>query len=153
MDWDKLKEKIYYSDGSWRDIYVHDTTLDDWKKWTIFVNENYKIEFYNGQTQQTEIKIDFNLILNFWEYKTESVNSSTIYLNDIKVNCHFFNTHQIENDIDPNSVRTINDHNKVIQYMMDLSKLLDKKVIMTAENMPDFIHISVNKSNIEIHNH
>src|SRR6188768_547113 len=115
MDWDILKEEIYYSDGSCRDIYVNDTTPDDWKKWTRFVNENYKVEFYNGQTQQTENKIDFNLILDFWEHKTEFVNCSTINLENIKVNCHFFNTHEIENDIDPGMVETINDHDKIIK--------------------------------------
>jgi hypothetical protein len=153
MDWHILKENIYYSDGSWRDIYIHDTTLRDWEKWVTFVNQNYKIEFYNGQTQQTETKIDYSLIFDFWEHKTEFLNSSIINIDNIKVNCHFFNVHEIENDIDPSVIETINDHDKMIKYMMDLSKLLYKRVLMTAENMPEHIYISVDKDIVEIHNH
>lgn len=32
MNWTDLKNKIYYWDGSWRDIYVLQTNRDDWKK-------------------------------------------------------------------------------------------------------------------------
>ena len=40
IDWRELKNKIYYLDGSLRDIYIHGTTRDDWQKWVDFVNEN-----------------------------------------------------------------------------------------------------------------
>jgi hypothetical protein len=29
MDWSELKNGIYYWDGSWRDIYVFDTKIED----------------------------------------------------------------------------------------------------------------------------
>ncbi len=43
MDFQKLKDKIYYSDGSLRDIYVHNTTKEDWQIWADFVNKNYNL--------------------------------------------------------------------------------------------------------------
>jgi hypothetical protein len=43
MNWPDLKSKIYYSDGSLRDIHVLQTNLSDWQKWVDYVNENYRI--------------------------------------------------------------------------------------------------------------
>jgi hypothetical protein len=41
--WEKIKENIYFLDGSLRDIYKNETTENDWKKWIDYVNKNYKI--------------------------------------------------------------------------------------------------------------
>jgi hypothetical protein len=40
VDWNKVKERVYHWDGSWRDVYILDTTLDHWSKWIDLVNEN-----------------------------------------------------------------------------------------------------------------
>ncbi len=44
MRWEDLKKKVYAGDGSWRDIYVHDTTRADWAQWIDYVNEHYRSE-------------------------------------------------------------------------------------------------------------
>lgn len=54
MNWKDLKDKIYYWDGSWRDIYVQESTRDDWENWINLVNANYKIDWYNGKTERDE---------------------------------------------------------------------------------------------------
>ena len=66
MNWTELKEKIYYWDGSWRDLYILQTNLADNLKWTNYVNENYRIDWFNGLTQTNEKKIDFEVIKEFW---------------------------------------------------------------------------------------
>jgi len=33
MAWENIKQNIYYSDGSLRDIYILNSTRADWKKW------------------------------------------------------------------------------------------------------------------------
>ena len=50
MDWEKLKDEIYNCDGSWRDIYVKETTSEDWNSWVTMVNERYRINWHNGKT-------------------------------------------------------------------------------------------------------
>jgi len=82
MDWQILKDKIYYLDGSWRDIYVHNTTTED--------------------------------------------------------------------DIAPNEINSLADHNKLMDYMTRLSKVLNKTVVLTPENQSDFVLISVYKDEIKI---
>jgi hypothetical protein len=46
LSWENLKNKVYFLNGSLRDIYVRDTTKEDWQKWSDFVNANYKTSFY-----------------------------------------------------------------------------------------------------------
>lgn len=44
MNWKYLKDKIYFSDGSLRDIFISDTTCSDWEKWVQYVNKNHHVE-------------------------------------------------------------------------------------------------------------
>jgi len=150
MDWEEIKEKIYYWDGSWRDIYIQNTTQGDWKKWIDFVNNNYEVEFYSGQTQRQETFIDGFTIIKYWESKESLINSATIKLNTIIIKCYFFSVEEIENDIDPREITTIDDHNKLLSYMINISKLLDKTVIMTAENMREGVYIAVYHDDIKL---
>ena len=62
MYWAELKDKIYYCDGTLRNLYIFDTNIDDLKKWTVFVNKNYKIKWFNQQTQKNENQINFEVL-------------------------------------------------------------------------------------------
>ena len=149
-DWHILKEDIYYRDGSWRDIYVPAATQDDWSKWIDLVNQKYPVEFYNGQTQLTEVFINKSVVFHYWNRKTDFLNGATIKLGSIAVKCHFFTTQQIENDIDPGEIKTIEDHFRVVDYLIEISRLLNQIVILTAENQSDLVYISVEKHHVKI---
>lgn len=71
-NWHELKENIYFEDGSFRDIYVFDINLEEWKKWVNFVNQNYEIEFAYGETEQRTSSIDFSAVKKFWNGKMSS---------------------------------------------------------------------------------
>lgn len=154
MDWKSLKEKIYYLDGSLRDIYVKDTTRNDWEKWIDLVNNNYNVEFYNGQTEKKENRIDKNIVFDYWERKTDILNTATIKLDTIIIKCYFFIEEEIENDIAPTEINSIDDHNKLLSYLKDISKTLDKKVMLTpesySENEPKLITIERDEVNINL---
>jgi hypothetical protein len=143
VNWQRLHDEIYYCDGSWRDIYVNETTEDDWRKWINFVNDNYPVEFYNGLREITANQIDFNAVLDYWRGKTNHGNHATIIVNSIKLNCHFFQITNIENDLDPKEIVYVTDHEIVLKYMTEVSKLLRKTVVLTPENSPDQPYISV----------
>jgi hypothetical protein len=57
---------------------------------------------------------------------------------------------EIENDITPKEVNSLDDHNKLLEYMKGLSKVLNKQVILTPENQPNFILISVDNNIVKI---
>ena len=150
LDWTYLKENVYFWDGSWRDIYVQNISAADWVNWTEFVNNNYRIEWHNGKTEKNEPKINFDVILQFWKGEHELCSTAKIFVDDIQINAHFFTDEEIENDIDPREFKNIEDHKNLMGYIISISKLLKRPVIITPENCPEIILIKVNGQQIEI---
>lgn len=149
MNWTNLKNKIYYWDGSWRDIYVLQSNRKDWKKWIDYVNKNYCIEWFNGKLDKNQNQIDFAVIDEFWSGNHDLCSSAKVFIGKIQINAHFFDDCEIENDIDPREFNSIDDHDKLFKYMNDISKLLNKEVILTPENEPETILFKVNNDKIE----
>ncbi len=150
MNWNTLKEEVYYEDGSLRDVYVFDATIDDWKKWAELVNQQYKVAFYNGQTQQITDRIDFELVEASWTGKTDLVNWATVFINDFQIKCYFFGWEEFENDICPREIKSEDDHLQLVKYLEAISSHLGKKVVLTAENMRESVLIEVEKDKVEI---
>ena len=65
-------------------------------------------------------------------------NSASIDLNGLILNCHFFLPDQIEFDIDPKEVDSIESFQNVLEFMKVISKALDNQVTLTGENSPRF---------------
>jgi hypothetical protein len=142
MHWTELKKRIYFEDGSLRDIYVLDTTIDDWGKWIDMVNKKYSIEFWDAKTDLRSDKIDFTTVKEYWDSNGQrEIVTATINLGLITVKCYFFDDSEIENDIDPRELKSEDEHIKLTQYLNDISVSLDKEVIMTNENTKDSILI------------
>jgi hypothetical protein len=74
MHWTKLKEQIYFEDGSWRDIYVLNTTARDWEKWVDLVNRKYQVEFWDVKTNLRTDKIDFIIVKEYWDSSDQCYN-------------------------------------------------------------------------------
>ena len=136
MIWEKIKTDIYYSDGSLRDIYVLDSTIEDWKKWIDFINENYqvKFEYFDNQgNKKIESKINFDEVSKYWN-NYENPISAEFLVGEVLLKCYFFSIDEIENDFFPEEVKTIEQHNLIIEYLKSISKILNKEVILTPEN-------------------
>jgi hypothetical protein len=151
MDWIELKEKVYYWDGSWRDIYVFNTTKEDWQTWADFVNKTYKARFEIFDTTVKEGKVDLSRVFDYWNRAIEEGSSVTIFIEDIEINARFVEEQQIENFIGPDKINCIEEHDKVISYMKEVSKILNKKVHLTPENEPEIALITVDKNEVFIH--
>lgn len=135
MEWKNLKEKVYYEDGgSLRDIYVFETTIEDWERWIDLVNQNYRVEFYNGFTEEKSDQIDVGVVKQYWEGKTEMSNWATIFIYNFQIKCYFFISQEIENDISPKEFLSIEDHLHLMEYLKAVSGCLNKKVFLTEEN-------------------
>ena len=150
LNWKYLKENVYFWDGSWRDIYVQNISIEDWAKWTEFVNKNYRIEWHNDKTETNDNTIDSDVILQFWEGDHDLISTAKIFVDDIQINAHFVTDDEIENDIDPREFKSIEDHEKLMSYLIGISKSLQLPVIITPENSPEFILIEVNGEQVEI---
>ncbi|WP_293304826.1 hypothetical protein [Pedobacter sp. UBA5917] len=151
MNWETLRKKIYYIDGSLRDIYVKNTNIEDWEKWIDLINTGYKVAFYNGQSGETESQIDKSTVFDYWNGKSDLLSGVTIHLEGILIKCHFFGGDEIENDITPLEINSIEDHNRLVSYLKDVSVCLGKEVMLTPENYLDYERklIVVNGNDIE----
>ncbi|UOE38998.1 hypothetical protein [Chryseobacterium oryzae] len=137
MDWKYLKEKIYFSDGSLRDIYVLNTSREDWQKWIDFVNGNYKVDFQYSNEQEIRCssdKIIAKYVYDYWDAKSEFMVNASIKVGSVLVKCYFFDESEIENDITPVEVNSIENHNDIVDYLKNVSCTLNKETIMTLEN-------------------
>lgn len=144
MDWNELRKSVYRIDGSLRDIYVLNTTRADWSKWSDYVSVNYQVSWYAEDYNDgvSVNRVDSSFIDHRWDSE-QYVTTASIFLNKTQINCHFFIESQIENDIDPKEVESLDDHNMVVDYMKSISKLLGKEVILTEENNEEAIWIKV----------
>jgi hypothetical protein len=82
--------------------------------------------------------------------KTDLLNSATINLNGIDINCHFFTDQEIENDVDPIQIKTIEDHNRLLDYLQTVSTALNKRIILTPENSRNYVLIECENGKTKI---
>ncbi|HEX2536270.1 MAG TPA: hypothetical protein VHK69_21160 [Chitinophagaceae bacterium] len=134
MTWKELKKKVYRQDGSLRDILVRGVTTGDWRRWVDFVNRHYRTEFAVGDSFRAE-KIDFEAVLQYWRSDDGECPTARIYLDDIAVHIIFAGEEVLEQDICPAEIRSYADHQKLVGYLTAVSKLLDRAVLLTEENM------------------
>ncbi|MBT1689480.1 hypothetical protein [Dawidia soli] len=142
MHWQELKDEIYFEDGSLRDIYVLDITRADWQKWIDLVNRKYTVEFYDARTGITNDKIDFKLVKEYWDSNGErEVIQACIKIGSTNIMCYFFDSSEIENDLNPKEFRSKTDHDSLVDYLDDIAAALNKEVYVTNENTNDSILI------------
>lgn len=147
-EWQDLKEFVYNVDGSVRDIYVLNSTIDDWRAWATYINDNYSLEF--NASGVVKDKIDIDHVLKRWNGNEDEWAGARIKLSDtITINVHFSTADTIENDIDPREFNCMEDNYTLLRYMIGLSYTLGKPVLLTAENMEDAVCIRVNGDDVE----
>lgn len=133
LSWADVKRYIYTSDGSLPDTYVLDTTRDDWRKWVDFVNATYKVMFRDAHEQEHEC-IDFTAVLKCWDHnEADGWPFASISVGEVQVNCFFLAEDIIDGDIDPRQFKQPEDHLQLMNYLMSLSTMLGKKVVMLSE--------------------
>ncbi len=143
-NWNDI-EWTFKPDGSLRDIYVQDVTLSDWEKLIDFLNLNYDIKFGEDEKKQ----IDKEYVAKYLKDETGEMESKALKIdfNGVNFHCYFFLPDQIEFDIDPNEIKTINDFESIETFMVSISKTLKNQVTLTRENSPEFPLIKIDFEN------
>ena len=131
---------IFESDGSLRDIYIQNTSIEDWAKLIDLLNSDYKVTYF------LENKINKKEVFKYFEDETGHAESSTISINveNIKISCHYFFVEQIEFDIAPSQIKTKSDFEKILSFMTKISLTLGKQVTLTGENQANYPFIKIN---------
>jgi len=138
---------IFEPDGSLIDIYVQEVSLDDWRKVISLINEKYKVKYDGTNLIDEKYSIEY-LTDDTGEMESKS---ASIHFDDIQLNCHFFLEDQIEFDIDPKEINSIQDFETIESFMIDISTELDNQVTLTGENNIKFplIKIDTNRGIIK----
>lgn len=132
-NWNEI-EWIFENDGSLRDIYVQDTSINDWIKLIDLFNSNYRLKFgYDGEDYN---KINKDEVIQYFSDKEGKLErkSLNLDLNGIRVNCYFFLEDQIEFDIDPGEIKSIKDYEIIETFMINISTALNNQIALTFEN-------------------
>lgn len=136
---------IFKPDGTLRDIYVQNTSLDDWGKLIDLLNADYDLNYFS------ENKINKSEVYNYLEDESGEVEMKTVSIQseNIKINCHFFLIEQIEFDIDPNEIKSALEFDKILSFMTNISISLKKQITLTGENEINFPLVKINsKENV-----
>ena len=131
---------IFKPDGLLRDIYIQNTSIEDWGKLIDLLNSEYNLKYFS------ESKIDKDEVLKYLKDETGELECRTvsIEIENIKINCHFFLIEQIEFDIEPSEIKTKSDFEKVLSFMSLISSTLKKQITLTGENEANFPLVKIN---------
>ncbi|MCR8843329.1 protein export chaperone secb [Paenibacillus sp. SC116] len=125
----KMIKEYFYEDGSLRDIYIMHASQLDWESIFEYLDKNniqYKItkdgELVNERAinQLMKLRQDYSLNISI-DYK------------GISVSGYFYDADQIEFDIVPEQIQTEDAVDSLIEFMKDISKQINKEVILTEE--------------------
>jgi len=123
IDWNKIKW-IFKPDGTLRDIYIQEVSLSDWNNLIDLINEKYTVK-YKGKKKIAKQEVIEYLMDETGEVEFKTV---SIELEKIKLNCHFFLEDEIEFDIHPKQINSLEDFEFLEKFMNDVSKSLDNQV-------------------------
>jgi hypothetical protein len=129
LNW-SLQKADFERDGSLRDIYVQNATIEDWKLVIAVVQRGvHGAQLHRGGV---EVVIPGN-IESLFDPEDRPYMSFTVA--GVAFDCHFFTPTEIEFSFDPQQV-TERSLQGLLAFMIDLGTATDKAVIMTPESYP-----------------
>ncbi len=138
-NWEEIKW-IFEPDGTLRDIYVENVDIEDWKILIDYLNANHIVKYGPSDDNQIINKIDKDYLIQLLTDVTGKLELKTvaIIIDDIIINTHFFTVDEIEFDIEPKEINSVEDYKKVLSFMNEISRILNRQLILTGENQIQF---------------
>ncbi len=133
LDWSRQKVD-FEPDGSLRDIYIQDATVEDWRVVVVrILDSGYRAELQlHGAA--VPMPTEFEAVFG-GEFDENDRYFMSFTVGDIALDCHFFTLTEIEFSFAPNDV-TKTSLRHLLAFMIDLGEATKKPVIMTPENYP-----------------
>ncbi|SDX05529.1 hypothetical protein [Paenibacillus sp. CF384] len=136
---DDILNKYFYQDGSLRDIYILQTHYSDWDLILDYFKSHLYVEvfiFRDGEEILERHSIKELLILK----KEFSISINIVY-KGISISGYFYEDDNIEFDITPKEIISLEEVNTVIQFMKEIAKFTNKEVILTPEMEMNEVYI------------
>jgi hypothetical protein len=131
-------------DGSWRDVYVFETTRGEWQAlldWVLTIDPSPRFTV-DSEPAPLPPSVDW-----MFEHREEIAPSLHFVHRGVDYGLHFFQDDEIELDIDPREIRERN-WSDFIATLSDVSRLLKRDVLVTPENLPQVAILRVNSDGV-----
>ena len=149
LAWEKVRKEFEF-DGSWRDIYIFETTMSDWQRMLNAVRRvPHHVEYFRGG-QPTEFPVE---AIDAFPLDGECDRLLSVSFAGLLANCHFFSTEEIEFDIDPREVKGQSELDALFGFMRMLADAIGKEVVLTPENFRNAIIFRVRSGTDEVEWH
>lgn len=135
FDWVTLSSD-FAPDGSLRDIYIFDSTRDDWQAVLDAVrNSGLPLRFLvDGEPAQLPERV-----ADIFAMQERVTPSLQINCAGLRVGCHFFADDEIEFDLSPREVSGQDGLDAVAAFMKMLAETVKKDVVLTHEDTPSAV--------------
>ena len=140
MNWNEIKW-IFEPDGTLRDIYIKNVNIDIWIKLISYLNQKFDIKYGSNGANKIDLEYVTESLTNHDEKRERY--SASIIIDNIIINTHFFFDQEIEFDLDPKEINSKSNFEKVLNFMTNISKILNREVILTGENQIEFPLITI----------
>lgn len=132
---DSHRRQAFHRDGSLRDIYVRNVTMEHWETFLDLIRSSDFGYRYTRDGSTARLPSTAAQILG----DSSATHNLAIELGGVTACCHFFAEDEIELDIDPREVRSPIVERQVLKFMALLGAELDRDVILTEENLRDAV--------------
>ena len=132
IEWSTVAED-FEPDGSLRDIYVHDTTRDDWQRVLEHLKAHHSPLRFMIDSVDAPLPANVGDIFAIHKRASPSLGFS---IEGVVVVCHFFTADEIEFDIVPQDVRGPAQLAALQSFMAELGRVTSRVVSLTPENAP-----------------
>jgi hypothetical protein len=129
MKWEEVRSAFREDAGTWRDIYVLDSDLNDWQRFLDFLRSSdysYQFDSKKGAMLPEKAK-DLNADWEDWSPFLK------IIIGELILNCLCFTDDEIEFYLDPIKVQSERDAEAIFKFMCDIGQALKKPVRLTPE--------------------
>jgi hypothetical protein len=129
--WNLVHDDLIY-DGSLRDIYIRETTLDNWNQFLSVVRATKQYQYFvDGElTPLPAVAVDIFSKRNYQKILS-------VWVGEVQLNCHFFAEGEIELDLDPQQVTNQESFDAIRQFMEQLAIAIQRSVLLTPENLSE----------------
>jgi len=142
-------EWIFETGGALMDIYVQEVSIKDWEKIIDLINEKFEVTHGQSVAYPNSQIIDKEFAIDYLTDKTgeKEGRSASIKLKGINLNCHFFLEDEIEFDIEPREINSVEDFEQIEMFMSEISRVTENQVTLTDDS-----HITVPLFKIDVKN-
>ena len=131
--WKKLRDLLTPDHGLLLDMYVENTSAEDWRQFLHFLHAgSYRTEYRYGEDWQSVPHGPEELF-----QRREQTHLIRIDLGDLWLHCHCFDLEEIELDLDPAEVNNAGQAGKLVRFLAELANAVKKDVILTPESFKE----------------